>query len=152
MLTQGSLVWVSGISWLGKVNNWSHIKGCLFCLKTDCKAVKLRLHKLGRRRVEQQGNSNTVEGSRQASAWAGAAAGRLCSASCALRAEIRLGLAEGVPWPGCDPEGHWAATANEICEWKEVKMNSVRILKKYWSLERNRGKELLSHKLRKKIF
>lgn len=23
---------------------------------------------------------------------------------------------EGVPWPGCDPEGHWTVTSNEICE------------------------------------
>ena len=33
-----------------------------------------------------------------------------------LLTEIRLRFGEGVPWPGCDPEGHWTVTSNEICE------------------------------------
>lgn len=30
--------------------------------------------------------------------------------------EIRRAFGEGVPWPGCDPEGHWTVTSSEICE------------------------------------
>lgn len=75
--------------------------------------------------------------------------GAPCPAS--LLTEIRLRAGEGVPWPGCDPEGHWTVTSNEICEWKEVKMNLVRILKNIRGLKGIGEKIYFYIKLREKI-
>lgn len=128
-----------------------HTLDCPFCLETDWKAVKPRLHKHSLRRVEQKGSGSPLEGSRQASKWKRAATGKDRAVSCTLLAEIRLRFGEGVPWPGCDPEGYWTVTSTEICEWKEVKMKLVRILKNIRGLKEIGEKIYFHIKLRTNI-
>lgn len=136
----GSLVGVPWVSCLG--NNQSHIKDCLFCFKTDWKAVELRLCEHSLRRLEQKGNHpRRIETGFRKKTHCHR---KLCSVPCSLLAEIRLRLGEGVPWPGCDPEGHWTVTSNEICEWKEVKLNLVRILKNIRGLKGKEGERFTS--------
>lgn len=89
----------------------------------------------------QRGNCHTLE-SQDRQERASDRKARLFPAS--LLTEIRYHHGEGVPWPGCDPAGHWTAAPNEICEWKEVKTKLVTFTK-YQPFKRNKGKDWLLH-------
>lgn len=98
-------------------------KMCLF-LKADWRAVTLRLHKQ-RPRGSRQHPGGVKMGFRMKMGCHRKAVLCFLPSACRDKARVWGGWTLARLWP-------WrsrTATSNEICEWKEVKMNLVRILK-----------------------